>query len=181
MAILAGLVMPSANPSIHDQLKSAARIMAADLAYARSLAVTYGSNYRIRFDQIENQYILEHSGASAALDTLPDSPFRDPNAPANQLVVDLDELPQMGPPVRLAAVASYGNLNGPVDHVEFGPLGETTRSDSTIIWLSAGEGPARRFIRLNVNPTTGLTSIGAYTGYGPPAWAVEVAEQTASP
>ena len=40
MAIVAGLVLPSASPATHDQLLSAARIIASVLAYARSLAVT---------------------------------------------------------------------------------------------------------------------------------------------
>ena len=50
MGILAGLVLPSSNPSLHDQLRSAAQILAGDLAYGRSLAVTHNSRYQFTFD-----------------------------------------------------------------------------------------------------------------------------------
>ncbi len=68
MAILAGLVLPNSNPSIHDQLASAARILTGDLAYARSLAVTYGNTCQVTFDFDANQYVLHHSRV--------DTPFR---------------------------------------------------------------------------------------------------------
>jgi prepilin-type N-terminal cleavage/methylation domain-containing protein len=195
MAILAGLVLPSSNPGIHDQLLSAARIMAADLAYGRGLAVANNSSYRFTFDTAGNRYLLEHSGTSAALDTLPDSPFSTPDDPPDegndspgQWIVDLDELPSLGAPVRVVAVASVGrhlerirdvssyletledfgeDLNK-IDQLEFGPLGETTPNETTLIWLSAGATSARRYIVLQVDPVTGMATIGPYSGHGPP-------------
>jgi prepilin-type N-terminal cleavage/methylation domain-containing protein len=168
MAILAAVVLPNSNPSIHDQLQSAAQIVAADLSYARSLAVTYGSNYRVEFNANDNRYVLQHSGANAALDALPDSPFRNPYDPADRHVVQLDQLPHLGPPVRLAATATFAGALASADDVEFGPLGETTRSEYTLIWLAAGEGASKRYVMLYVNPVTGLTTIGPYSGHGPP-------------
>jgi len=148
MAILAGLVLPSSNPSIHDQLQAAGRIVSGDLAYGRSLAVTYNSPYCIEFDLTENRYVLSHSGTNPALNTLPDSPFRNPDDPDNQHVVDLDELPHLGVGVKIAAVAEMGSMCKAVDDVEFGPLGETTRSGLTVIWLSAGQGLSQRYLVL---------------------------------
>jgi len=174
MAIVAGLVLPSSNPSIHDQLQSAARIMAADLAYGRSLAVTHSSYYRFQFALDQNEYVLEHTGANPVLDTLPDSPFRNPEDPPNQHVVRLEDLPHLGPAVRVESVAEVGNLSQQVDEVEFGPLGQTTRSGYTAIWLSAGEGSAKRYLPLFVNPVTGLVTIGSYSAHGPPAAAAEL-------
>lgn len=169
MAILAGLVLPSSNPSIHDQLQSTARIMAADLAYGRSLAVTHGSYYRFQFDLDQSRYLLEHTGANPVLDTLPDSPFRNPEDPPNQHVVCLEDLPRLGPTVHIDTVAVTGNSPQHIDDLEFGPLGQTTRSGYTRIWLSAAEGPAKRYISLYVNPVTGLVTIGSYSAHGPSA------------
>src|SRR5688500_11025606 len=75
VGILTALVIPNAGTSLHEQLQSAADIIAADIAYARSLAVAGSSNYRLAFDTDANQYVLEHSGSNAALDALPPSPF----------------------------------------------------------------------------------------------------------
>lgn len=170
MAILAGLVLPNSNPATHDQLMSAARIMASDLAYARSLAVTYAGPYRVRFDAAENRYTLESSEGK----TLPSSPFSSPQDTPTQHVVDLDELPSMGGAVRLLGAAAGANLTAPVSEVEFGSLGGTTRSDTTRIWLGAGSGAEKRYINVDINPVTGLATLGTYTGVAPPASVIPV-------
>ncbi len=167
MGILAGLVLPSSNPTIHDQLRSAAQIVATDLAYARSLAVTYGSTYKIAFDPATNCYTLTHSGADPSLNVLPSSPFRNPNDPPDKHVVDLDDLPRIGAPVKIVAVGPGDVAAGTAGVVEFGPLGETSSAAVTVIWLSAAEGTARRYITLSVNPVTGLATTGAFSGTGP--------------
>ncbi len=176
MAVLAGLVLPKSNVSIRDQLRSAVQVLAADLAYARSLAITYGSRYRVHFDLEQQQYVIEHAGDRSDLDRLPDSPFRDPNDPPNKHVVELSNLPHLGPPVCLAAVATSGNAIRPADRVEFDPLGETSASGHTLIWLSAGEGPSKRYFLLWVNPVTGLAAWEESTSFsarGPPRGLIE--------
>lgn len=165
MAILAGLVMPNSNPATHDQLLSAARIVAGDLAYARSLAVTYAGPYRVRFDAAGNRYTLESSEGK----TLPSSPFSSPQDTPTQHVVDLDELPSMGGAVRLLGAAGGASLTTPVSEVEFGSLGGTTRSETTRIWLGAGSGAEKRYINVDINPVTGLATLGSYTAIAPPA------------
>lgn len=167
MGILAGLVLPSSNPTIHDQLRSTAQIVATDLAYARSLAVTYGSTYTIAFDPATNRYTLTHSGADPSLNVLPSSPFRNPDDLPDKHIVDLDELPRIGTPVKIVAVGPGDVAAGTAGVVEFGPLGETTSTAVTVIWLSAAEGTARRYITLSVNPVTGLATIGPFSGAGP--------------
>ena len=176
MGILAGMVIPRSTPGIHDQLRSAAQILQTDLAYGRSLAVTNNSTYRLTFQTAENRYVLEHSGSNPALDTLPNSPFGNPDDPPQQHIVDLDALPSMGPPVEFVTAGVLGNSPQRVDDVEFGPLGETTRSEETVIWLAAGAGRQRRYLLLNINPVTGLAEVGAYTGEGPPAALLAVAD-----
>ncbi len=168
IGILVGILLPNMQPAVYDQLRSTAQIVSTDLAYARSLAVANNDNYRIRFDLAGNRYVMEHSGVNTALDTLPKSAFSAPGDPANQHIVDLAELPHVGPTVRLAAVATTGSTVGSVDDVEFGPLGQTVRADATTIWLSVGSGSDQKYITLVVNPATGMSQVGAYTGEGPP-------------
>ena len=168
IGILAALVLPKNDPSLYDQLRSAAQILRTDLAYGRSLAVTNNSTYRLAFDTPNNRYVLEHSGSQTALDTLPESPFRHPDDPPDQHVVDLDELPRIGPGVRLVAATSSGGVVAPVSDVEFGPLGETTRTSPTVIWLAAGFGSNTRYLTLTVNPVTGLTKLQYCAAEGPP-------------
>ena len=180
MGILAALVLPSTQPAIYDQLRSTAQIVATDLAYARSLAVTNNSNYRITFELDANRYVLKHSGANAALNQLPQSPFSSPNDPADRHIVDLDDLPHTGPTVRLAAAATSGTTMQSVGDVGFGPLGQTinadqtTRTDPTTIWLMAGGGNDKKYMTLIVNPVTGLAQTGAYSSGGPPAGVTQV-------
>lgn len=169
LGILVGLVLPSSNPTLHDQLRSAAGILRTDLAYGRSLAISNNSTYRITFDTAGNRYVLQHSNpdpALANLDTLPDSPFRDPGDPPHRHIVDLDELPRVGPAARLLT-ATAGNPPQGVADVEFDSLGQTTRAAQTRIYLAAGQGTAARYLWISVNPATGLAEIGDYTSTAP--------------
>jgi prepilin-type N-terminal cleavage/methylation domain-containing protein len=167
IGILAALVLPSSQPSVHEQLQAAVRIVAADLGYARSLAVANNSKYRFTFDLPNNRYILEHSGTNHSLDVLPAGPFRDPDDPSTQHIVDLDDFPHIGPTVRLVAAVTSGS-NQPVSTLEFGPLGSTTATGTTILWFLAGSGDGQRYMTIEVNPVTGLADVGAFTKDGPP-------------
>ena len=166
IGILVGLAMPSSEPGIRDQLRGVARILANDLAYGRGLAVANNSTYRFTFDTGNNRYILEHSGTSAALNKLPKLPFDSAGSSPNQYIVDLGELPHVGPTVRLVAATTDAPPQQ-VTTVEFGTLGQTTRSRPTTIWLCAGSGAAARYISLSVDPVTGLTDTGPYTATAP--------------
>jgi prepilin-type N-terminal cleavage/methylation domain-containing protein len=174
VGILVGVMLPSTQPAVYDQLRSTAQIVATDLAYARSLAVANNDNYRITFDLNANQYILKHSGTNAALDTLPKTPFSSAGDPADRHVVDLDNLPHAGPAVRLAAVAATGSSTVSVGDVEFGPLGQTTRTNPTTIWLMASGGSDRRYMTLVVSPVTGMTQVGGYSDSGPPTGVTQI-------
>lgn len=177
MAVLAGLVMPSTNSAIRDQLRSAAQVMSADLAYARNVAVACGSPCRVSLDFENHRYLIESTTGQ-----LPASPFGDPNGPADKLIVDLGALPHLGVPVRLEAAGVYGSSIRPTDSVEFGPLGETAAAGYTRIWLSAGEGDSKRYFLLSVNPVTGLATwddSSSFSATAPPASLVQRAEATA--
>ncbi|MHC4181638.1 MAG: pilus assembly FimT family protein, partial [Planctomycetota bacterium] len=166
-------VLPRGNPGLYDQLRSAAQILRTDLAYGRSLAVTNNSTYRVTFDTANNRYILEHSGPRADLDVLPDSPFRNPGDPPEQHVVDLRDLPHIGPSVRIVTAANSGAAAARVPDVEFGPLGESTRTSPTVVWLAAGYGSDKRYLSLTINPVTGLTDLEFCGAQGPPSGLIE--------
>lgn len=172
VGVLAAMVLPSAEPSVNDQLRATARILATDLAYARSLAVTNNSRYRVVFDVRRNRYIVEHSGSNPSLDLLPDSPFSRTAGPQKQMVVELDDLPRLGTRVQLEAVAEYNWFIRAASEVEFGPLGETTDTGWTVIWLGAGSDPRKRYIWLLIHPVTGLAQVNGSTEHAPPQWLV---------
>jgi prepilin-type N-terminal cleavage/methylation domain-containing protein len=167
IGILAALALPSSQSGLHDQLQAAAQIVAADLAYARSLAVGNNSQYRFTFDLQNNRYILEHSGTNTALNQLPTWAFRTPGESPTQHIVGFNDLPRVGPTVKLAAATAAGTPPQQVTTLEFGPLGATTRTAATTIWLSSGSGASARYVSLTVNPVTGLVDIGAFTNQGP--------------
>ena len=167
MGIFAGIVLTSIDPGIQDKLQGAAQVVAADLAYARDLAVGGGSTYKISFDVKNERYVLEHTGSNAALDTLPDTPFRDPSDPADKQTTDLWSLGSDIDSVELYAVVDLTPSPETVTDLEFGPLGETSRSYETQIWLAAGQDDARRYVSISTNPVTGLASVGELQATAP--------------
>jgi len=168
LLIFAGLVIPSSNQTSYDQLLSAARVLASDLAYARGLAVTNNDQYTVTFSGSGNSYTLQYSGTNPALVNLPITPFRSPTDPPSQQIQRLADLPEVTAPVNLVAAADVGAaLMTAVNNVQFNALGGTTRSDPTWIWLACGTGSSRCYLVVTVNPVTGLTSIGACTGSVP--------------
>ncbi len=162
MGILAGLILPRFEPSIHDQLQSTAQIVVADFAYARDLAVTNASTYRVTFDLQQNRYVLQHSGANTLLNALPRTAFHQPTDPADHQTTDMDELPHTGPTVEIVGVEEVAAVMSSVNDLEFGPLGGLTRSRETVIWLGCGSGENRRYLSVCVDPITGLASIGEF-------------------
>ncbi len=163
MAIIAGVVITSSAPGHHDQLQAAARVVAAELGHARSLAETNGSRYTVTFDIAGNRLVLQHSGTNSALDTLTNTVFSYNNKATNQHIVDLDELDCIDN-VSLSTVAILTDSLVSTTAVEFGPLGETTARYPTLIWLASGPDKARLYLLLAVDPVTGMTSIGKHAG-----------------
>ncbi len=167
IGIMVGIMVPRSEPSIHDQLRTTAQVIAGELWYARSLAVAYDSTYAYSIDASENRIVLRHSGGRAALNVLPESAFRNPTDPPNAHVVDLDEMPHIGSAVRLHAMRSGAGAAMDVVLVEFTPLGGTTRAEPTYLWLTAGENAGRRFVSLRIDPVTGRCEPGGVVADGP--------------
>jgi prepilin-type N-terminal cleavage/methylation domain-containing protein len=167
LSLAAGMIIPSANPSLRDKLEGATQLIASDIALARSWAVANDSNYRITFDVALNRYVLEHTGSNPALNSLPRSPYSLPSDPANQYIIRLANLPHLGGTARLHAVRALSNTPQTVTNLEFGPYGETTRTEETQVWLAAGVGSATRYLSVRVNPVTGLTWIENFQANDP--------------
>ena len=167
MVLLAGLIIPQFNPGVHTQLQTAAELVVTDLEYTRTLAVTNNSRYQLTFNTDQNHYVLEHTGSSTLLDALPPTPFRRSDDPPDKHYTYLDDIPRLGPGVWLQGVLKMASSPQSATDVEFGPLGGTTRSEETVIWLSSGTGEARRYIFVSVNPATGLGSVGDFVSTAP--------------
>jgi len=157
LSILIGVVIPSSRPTLYDELRATAQVIAADLAYARSLAVTGDSEYIVEFTPKTNQLTIEHAGANPLLDELPPSPFRNPTDPDDTHILDLDELPRIGPPSSLIGAVSAANVE--VDSVTFGPLGELSGGSDVSIWLGVGAESQRIYLALRINAVTGLVEV----------------------
>jgi type II secretory pathway pseudopilin PulG len=160
VSIVAAMLIPQLGRQVPDQLQSVAQIVAADLEYARSLAVINNSRYRVTFDVAENRYVLRHSGANTLLHVLPSSPFRQGDDPPDAQTTELAGLPIAQPEVRLVQIVAGSGPVTAVSDVEFNALGGTTRSLPTTAWLACGNGSDARYIPIEINPATGLVEIG---------------------
>jgi prepilin-type N-terminal cleavage/methylation domain-containing protein len=160
MGIITALMLSYFETTAPEQLEAAGQIVAADLDYARSLAITRGSKYRVSFDINLQRYVLEHSGSNPLLDALPESPFRRPGDPPDRQIVELANLPHLGVDVAIAGARTGGNLAQTVSDVEFDSLGSLTRSEATFVWLAAGEGSRRLYLAIEIDPVTGLATVG---------------------
>lgn len=168
MAIIAAALIPQLSGDLPERLDSAAQVVAADMEYARSLAVANNSIYRITFDGDNNLYYLHHTGSNNLLDVLPDSPFRQNDDPPDRQTTDLSLLPVPPPGIRLAAVVRTNGVSQAVTEIDFQPLGGTLSQVETVIWLSCAAGADERFISVHVNPVTGLAEIGPLQAALPP-------------
>jgi prepilin-type N-terminal cleavage/methylation domain-containing protein len=169
VSVLAAIALPTMNPGIHDRLQTAAQVIAADMAYGRSLAVTNNDSYTFTFNVPGNLYTLQYAGSNTALATLPSSPFYSAADTAKSQVTNLANLPMLGVPVQLYAVGTAGSSPTPVTQITFGPYGQTSQSAETDIWLTDGTGSSQRYMMVAVNPVTGLASVENFQASPPPA------------
>ncbi|MFN3151618.1 Tfp pilus assembly protein FimT/FimU [Bremerella sp.] len=167
LGILAAAVIPQFGATAPDQVRGAAQIVAADMDYARSLAISNNSTYLISFSKTRNRYILTHSGTNTSLDDLPDNPFRRPSDDSKSLIVQLSDFPHVGSDVTIAAIVTDEPSPQEVTSIEFDTLGQTTRTQPTLIWLSSSAGAEDVYLPIEINPVTGLTSIGEITTVAP--------------
>ena len=160
LGILLAVATPYLSSDVPQQLQMAADSVAGDLVYARGLAVANNSSYRITFNIAANTYLLEHTGAVTALNKLPPSPFHTFNAGSTQQTADLSKLPMLAGSVKIAAVQKNPVSPSDVTNLEFGPLGGTTRSEATLVWLVSNATGTKMYIPITINSTTGIVDVG---------------------
>jgi prepilin-type N-terminal cleavage/methylation domain-containing protein len=160
LGVLAAILLPQLTSNLPERLQAAAQVVSSDLDYARALAVTNNSKYRITFQPAQNRYTLQHSGADAQLNTLPRSPFRQNDDTPDRQTTDLSELPLPKPGVRLVAIVRTQGGGIAAGDIEFTALGATTSPSETVLWLACGSGSSERFISVHVDPVTGQVSVG---------------------
>jgi prepilin-type N-terminal cleavage/methylation domain-containing protein len=167
MGILAAILLPRFEPSLHDQLQGAAQIISADLNYARNLAVTNNSKYRVGFKRAENAYFLQHSGTNSLLNVLPQTPYRNAADTPTTQATYLADLPRLGTVVEVWGVKTGSGSVSDTGNVEFNALGGLESGQIITIWLAAGAGDARRYQSLTVAPATGIVSLGTFQAAPP--------------
>jgi len=169
IGLLVAVAIPRSEPTLVEQLRATSRIVAAELQYARSLAVSNNSTYRVAFDTSANELILTHSGTKTALNTLPLSAFRSQRDTATAKYLSLNDLPNLSVPVRLLGATVGSSSLQSAAMVEFGPLGQTTASAPTTVWLGVSVGNQQRYATISVNPITGLVTTSGITAGPLPA------------
>jgi prepilin-type N-terminal cleavage/methylation domain-containing protein len=160
LGILAAILIPQLSGDLPERLSAGAQVVATDIDYARSLAVANNSSYRLTFDTTTNSYYLQHSGTNTLLNPLPRSPFRQNDDPPNRQTTKLSMLPLPEPGVRLVGVVLMQGSLQSTNSIEFAPLGGTTSTCQSVIWLSCGSGKLARYVSIQVDPVTGLVTIG---------------------
>lgn len=182
LGVVAAVVIPNSRTSLPTDLTSAAQVVVAEIDYARNLAVTYGSDYELTFSINGSQLVLKHSGSNSTLDALPVSAFRYVGDDPTQRILRINELTATEGGVWIAGVlAEEASGNSRVAGVEFGPLGETTRAETTVFWLASGAANARRYLAIEINPVTGLATVGQLTADAPPALAAKSSQGPVQP
>jgi prepilin-type N-terminal cleavage/methylation domain-containing protein len=177
LGILAAILIPQLSGDLPERLNAGAQVISADLDYARSLAVANNTSYRITFDPANNRYYLRHSGTNPQFNTLPRSPFRQSDDPADQQTTKLGTLPLPEPGVRLVAVVEVQGSAQSTASLEFTPLGGTTSTYPTVVWVGCGTGTLARYISVAVDPITGLVTIGRPVAGLPAAVSMIVQQQ----
>jgi prepilin-type N-terminal cleavage/methylation domain-containing protein len=167
MSIFAALLLPNFEPSVRDQLRGAAEIIAADLSYARNLAVSHDTKYTIQFRQASNSYVLTHTGTNTTLNVLPVTTYRDASDTPTSHVTYLEDMPHLGPGVSIVGVSTNGGSVTATGSVEFTSLGGLTSGQTFTVWLQCGNDTARRYQSLTIAPVTGLVSMGTFQATAP--------------
>ncbi len=167
MGIFAAILLPRFEPSVRDQLRGAAEIVSGDVAYARNLAVTNDSQYKLQFKKSNSSYSLTHSGTNNLLDVLPPTPYRNGSGSLTEQVTFLEDFPHLGAAVEIHGVTNGGGSVGATGSLEFTSLGGIAGGQSFTIWLACGSGDTRRYQALIVAPVTGLVALGEFRASAP--------------
>jgi prepilin-type N-terminal cleavage/methylation domain-containing protein len=153
LAIVAMVAIPMASSGAGMQLRSAANMIAADLEYAKSMAITRTQDYSVVFDCSNESYQIENESYRIEIEN-PDGVIPHPVKKGFNYVVDL---PGMGLDKVDIVTADFDSAST----VEFDYLGSPHKGDDDsqlvigVITLRAGTAT----ITITVEPVTGFVSI----------------------
>jgi type II secretory pathway pseudopilin PulG len=148
LAIAAAIVVPMASSTGSMQLRAAGNMVAADLEYAKSMAISRGQKYAVVFDKTGGKYyqyrVVDQDG----------NPIRHPITQKLEYVVNFQSDSRLGQ-VEIAGV----DFNGK-DKVSFDSLGSPfdaigANLNTGMITLQAGGIPRT----VTVAPVTGYISV----------------------
>jgi len=158
LAILGVVLLPAVDSVASQRLDSVARILAADMSLARSLAIQYNTQWAIQFDGTNNQYNLVWTGSGTS-PPVPSNPHAIGQQTPGVFQVDVARLGMAtaGRNGVTYAGAAMKISQTNVSEVSFGPLGSTgpLRSEDTVVWLTSGPGTQTMFSRVTVSWVTG--------------------------
>ena len=138
ISIAALTAIPMMSSAAGMQIRSAANMITADLEYAKSMAISRGQNYSVRFDQNTESYQVEDQGNSVI---------------PHPVKKGFDYIVDFGNDTRLNRVDITGaNFSGNPD-VEFDSLGSPDSGGT--VSLQAGT----TTMTITVEPITGYISI----------------------
>jgi hypothetical protein len=137
----------------------AGEILLADLAFARSLAITRGEPYRLGFSVNGDSYWIEPASGSASQNLAGLSPFAGEGSGPGRLVYRLGQVP--GVRARLWFADCQPARDGWLQEVVFTSLGSLDRLQDVEILLAAEEFGQSWWISVRVQGATGRGSLGA--------------------
>jgi Tfp pilus assembly protein FimT len=138
LAIVAVTAVPMLSSAGTIQIRAAANMIAADLEYAKSMAISRGQEYSVDFDQDADSYQLEDQGGNV---------IPHPVKKGFNYIVDFQS------DSRLSRVDVTGANFGGVDDVTFDSLGSP--DDGGTVTLQANG----TTVTIRVEPITGYISI----------------------
>jgi prepilin-type N-terminal cleavage/methylation domain-containing protein len=144
IGIAAAIAVPMISSAASFQIRSAANMVAADLEYAKSLAIGTGQNYSVVFDAANNRYWIV-AGTGGTVDTAIEHPVKK----GFKYVIDFDSDADR----RLDDVTVTNPDFGGSSTVTFDSLGSPSNGGTVV--LQAG-GLTRT---ITVTPVTGFISV----------------------
>ncbi len=147
LSIAALMAVPFAVSGASSQVKSAANLIASDLEYTKSLAITHGKVYSVVFDTLTESYQVQDANGSV---------INHPISTGSNYIVNFSADSRLDR-VNISSVNFNGSGNGTV---KFDYLGcPYDGSDSPLNTGLVTVGSGSMTMTINVEPVTGYISI----------------------
>jgi len=161
LTIITGLVIPYAGTNRVEVLRTAAEILAADLAFTRSLAVTQAAPYKLVLFPRTGRYWIECAENSPPGRELPRSPFANLDSTTRRMVFQLEDIPGVGRGVTVWGCTP--NQGSGEQTIVFDPLGGLTSGQDVSIFLTVSENNRPWYVEIRVGAATGRCEVGRPT------------------